>query len=70
MQLNFGSLESFISLISLELCVENPRNLMNDTKEISIEKEGRNKNNFQTFAKVILACFLYFLEIAENVTFK
>lgn len=51
-------------------CVENPKKLMNDTKEISIEKEGRNKNNFQTFAKVILALFLYFLEIVENVTFK
>lgn len=43
---------------------------MNDIKEISIEKEGRNKYTFQTFAKVTLALFLYFLEIVENVTFK
>lgn len=33
LKLNFGSLESFISLISIELHLEHSRDLMNDIKE-------------------------------------
>lgn len=67
LELNFAS---FISLISTELCVENPRNLMNDIKERYLFRRMREtRKALQTFTKVILALFCILLKLI-NITFK